>query len=75
MAPQLPLYALANERQVAALVFAKVRLGDCALVGLSDNLEFTAGSVPGINVKPIAAHRSTKEWMPDWQDPATLLAT
>ncbi len=62
--PQLPLYTLGRrDRELAALSFARVRLGECAFIGLGRE----QGLLPGV----VAAsdHRQLeKSGIADWED-------
>jgi probable DNA repair protein len=64
--PQLPVYAVSVEEDIAAVAFAKVRPGDMKFMGFSEE----EGAVPG--VKP------AKAWKPllkSWKDEALRLAS
>jgi probable DNA repair protein len=58
--PQLPLYAVTNPGEIAALVFAKVKRGEASCVGLADG----EGIIPDIKI--IKNTPYTRE-IDDWQ--------
>jgi probable DNA repair protein len=58
--PQLPLYAVTNPGEIAALVFAKVKRGEASCVGLADG----EGIIP--DIKTINNTPYTRE-IDDWQ--------
>ncbi|MCH7695082.1 MAG: PD-(D/E)XK nuclease family protein [Proteobacteria bacterium] len=43
--PQLPLYAVTNEGQIAAIVFARLKRGECSYVGLANGEDI----IPGVS--------------------------
>ncbi len=57
--PQLPLYRVTSEGDIAALVFAKIRAGECAYVGVSEE----EGLLPGVKThKEITWEEQREEW-------------
>ncbi len=68
-APQLPLYALSQHNQghvVHAVMFAQVRLGDCAYLGLAAETGFGLPEAKQIKVKPLEQVKDFNEQFEDW---------
>ena len=63
--PQLPLYAVAQEAPVEAVVYGRVRRGNCAFSGVARTAEPVAG-IPG--VLPLANHRGLIQHFPHWDN-------
>ena len=64
--PQLPLYTISTDGEIAAVVFARIRSGDSAYIGLSE----TEGILPGVNT--IADTKGIRDIIPDWE---TMIST
>lgn len=58
--PQLPLYAINTDGEVAAIVFAKIKRGEVAYIGLAEDEDI----IPG--VKTFDKTNIVKEHVPDW---------
>lgn len=68
-APQLPLYALSQHshgHSIHAIVFAQVRLGDCAYIGLAKESGFALPEAKQIRVKGIEEVREFNEQFGSW---------
>ncbi len=65
--PQLPLYAITTEGEVAGLAFAKLKIGDYRYLGISD----TDVLIPKIKALP---HEQWQQCLKDWQSNLASLA-
>jgi ATP-dependent helicase/nuclease subunit B len=59
--PQLPLYAISTDGEIAAVVFARIKRGEIAYIGLSAK----EGLLPG--VKTVAETVGVRNFIPDWE--------
>lgn len=59
--PQLPLYAISTDGEIAAIAFARIRRGEVGFVGLAE----TEGVLPA--VKTISDTKGVKDIIPDWE--------
>ena len=59
--PQLPLYAISTDGEVAAIAFARIRRGEAGFIGLTE----VEGVLPG--VKTVADTTGVKDIIPDWE--------
>lgn len=58
--PQLPLYTISTEGEIAAVVFARIRRGESAYIGLSE----AEGILPGVNA--VSETKGVRDIIPDW---------
>ena len=58
--PQLPLYAISTDGEIAAVAFARIRRGEVGFVGLAQ----AEGILPAVNT--IADTKGVKDIVPDW---------
>ena len=66
IAPQLPLYALAQADQIKVIAYGQVRMGACQFIGISDDHQFST-SHRDIKVVDITKHRTIGKIFPDWE--------
>ncbi len=59
--PQLPLYAITSDGDIAAIVFTRLRRGEVAFAGLAEQQDL----LPGVNT--VSDTRGVKDKVPDWQ--------
>ena len=58
--PQLPLYAINTDGEIAAIIFAKIRRGEMTYTGIAQDDDLLPG------VKTIDNTKNIKEHIPDW---------
>lgn len=64
--PQLPLYWLTREQPVSMVAYGKVRLGECAITGLTGDPQLASRSKPVKLLEP-ADQQGIKDNFSDWQ--------
>jgi ATP-dependent helicase/nuclease subunit B len=72
--PQLPLYALASEQPVSALLFGKIKTGDSALIGIADTQISIAAKTRGFDITLANESPTLEQRIDTWRIELTQLA-
>ena len=64
--PQLPLYTLSQNQPVEAVVWGRVRLGQCRFIGLCNQHDFAAESESQFGVRKFELHSSLVDRYKTW---------
>jgi probable DNA repair protein len=72
--PQLPLYALASENPVSALLFGKIKTGECTVIGIADTQITHEEKTTGYKLFDKADKPTLQQHIEIWRDQLTDLA-
>lgn len=72
--PQLPLYALASEQAVSALLFGKIKTGDSALIGIAESPITTDTKSAPFKITLTEAQQTMEQRIASWRTDLTQLA-
>jgi exodeoxyribonuclease-5 len=73
--PQLPLYSVAVEKEVAGVVFARLRKGNVAYLGVAEEAQLIPGVAgPGDKKSPMENYPSLKDLIRVWKGKIEFLA-